>query len=127
MPEGRAERQRADIAHEHLRRVGVVPEKAQTGGDHRGAKHRQLADAGDIGNLQVLGELEMAGDVGDDRVGGRGDHHRPDGQAIESVGQIDRVGRADDHQHGKGNIKTPEIKRRVLTNGMAISVLNFGR
>jgi hypothetical protein len=34
-----------------LRRIGVIPEKAQTRGDHRGTKHRQLANPGDLGNL----------------------------------------------------------------------------
>ena len=38
-----AERERADVAHEHLRRVGVEPEEADAGADHRAAEDRQLA------------------------------------------------------------------------------------
>ena len=33
-----AERERADVAHEHLRRVGVEPEEAEAGADERAQK-----------------------------------------------------------------------------------------
>ena len=38
-----AERQRSDVAHEDLRRVGVVPEEPERGADQRAAEDRQLA------------------------------------------------------------------------------------
>ena len=41
--ERRADRQRADIAHEHLRRIGVEPEKAQARAAERRAEDQQLA------------------------------------------------------------------------------------
>jgi len=75
-----------------LRGIGVVPEKAQTCGHHRGTEHAQLTDAGDVRNLQILGEFHVAGHVRDHRVGARGDHHRADGQAVKAVRQIDRIG-----------------------------------
>ena len=56
----------------------------------------------------------MAGDVGDHRVGAGGDHHRADRQAVETVGEIDRVGSADDHEHGERNIKHAKIEAKVL-------------
>ena len=40
-----AQRQRADIAHEHRGGRGVEPQEAQPGADQRRAEHRQLADA----------------------------------------------------------------------------------
>ena len=40
-----AERQRADVAHEHLRRVGVEPQEAQARAGERAAEDQQLAGA----------------------------------------------------------------------------------
>ena len=53
-----AERQRADVAHEDRGRVGVEPEEADAGADHRAAEDRQLAGAGDVRDVQVLGDVE---------------------------------------------------------------------
>ena len=47
-----AERQRADVAHEHLRRIRVVPEEADAAAEQRGAEDRELADAGDVGDVR---------------------------------------------------------------------------
>ena len=44
-----AQRQRADVAHEHLRRVGVEPQEADAGAAHRAAEHGQLARPGTCG------------------------------------------------------------------------------
>ena len=49
-----AERQRADVAHEDLRRVGVEPQEGQARAGHRGAEDQQLAGAGDVREQQVL-------------------------------------------------------------------------
>src|SRR6266849_6508302 len=80
--ERRAERERADVAHEHLRRVGVEPEKAEAGGPERAAEDRELARAGHVGNLQVLGDASVPGGVGEDGVRPARDHDRPDGQTV---------------------------------------------
>ena len=48
--------------------------------------------------LQVVGEDEVADQVGDQAEGGGGDHHRHRGQAVEAVGEVHRVGGADDHE-----------------------------
>ena len=60
----RAQRQRAHVAHKNLRRVGVEPQKGQTGPRDGGAKNQQFARAGDVGEKQVLGIHRTAGHIG---------------------------------------------------------------
>src|SRR5882724_6542026 len=50
------ERQRSGIAHEDRGRRRVEPEKAQARTEHRAAQHRELAGAGDVVDLQIIGE-----------------------------------------------------------------------
>ena len=77
------ERQRARVAHEHLGRVGVEPQKRQQRAGDREAERHQI-------DLAVLG--------GDDAVRRVGHRRRVAGQRVEPVGQIDRVRRAHDRQ-----------------------------
>ena len=97
-PSSAAERQRAGVAHEDLRRRRVEPEKAEAGADQRAADHRQLAGAGHEIDLQIVGEHRVAGEIGDDAEGRRGDHHRHDRETVEAVGEIDRIAGADDDE-----------------------------
>ena len=46
-PQTAAQRERANIAHEDLRRVGVVPEEADPGADHGAAVDRYFANIPD--------------------------------------------------------------------------------
>ena len=93
-----AQRQRADVAHEHLRRVGVEPQEREARPRNRAADHRELAGAGYIGKAQVLGKHRVPGDVGEDAERAA-DHHRGhDGEPVEPVGQVHRVAGADDHE-----------------------------
>ncbi len=118
--ERRAERQRADVAHEHLRRIGVEPEEAEARGGQRAAEDRQLAGAGHVRDLQILGELRVAGDVGEDHVGAGGDHHRTDRQAVEPVGEVHGVRGADHDQRRERHVEPAEIGLTFLKNGMAM-------
>ena len=43
-----AERQRADVTHEHHCRIGIEPQKAEAGADQRAAEDGHLADAVDV-------------------------------------------------------------------------------
>src|SRR4051812_1411100 len=52
-PERTADRQTADIAHKHLGGWRVVPQKSETGADHRAAKYRQLRCLGPMGQIQI--------------------------------------------------------------------------
>ena len=56
----------------------------------------------------------MAGYIGDHRVGAGGNHHRADGQAVQTVGQVDRVGRADDDQSSERNVVDAEIGMNIF-------------
>src|SRR5271168_1111714 len=58
-----AERQRAGIAHEDRSRRRVEPEKAEAGADQGAAQHRELAGAGDVVDLQIVGEHRVAGQI----------------------------------------------------------------
>ena len=117
MPSARAERQGADVAHEHHRRIGVEPQEAEAGADQRRAEDRQLAGAGDVRHLQILGEAGIAGGVGEDAVGeGRG-HHRADRQAVEAVGEVDGIGGADQQHGGERNVEQAEVDVQMLEEG----------
>ena len=59
-PEPAAERQRADVPHEHLRRVGVVPEEADAGADHGPAVDRELTGARDDTGCRGSGRRRSA-------------------------------------------------------------------
>ena len=96
-----AERQRADVAHEDLRRMGVEPQEGEAGAGHRRAEHQQLAGPRDVRNQQVAAEDRIAGDVGEDAERRADHHHRHDRQAVEAVGQVDRIARTDDHEIGQ--------------------------
>ena len=49
-----AQRQRAGIAHEHARGRRIVPKKAERGAEQRAQHGRQLADAGDVRNAEIV-------------------------------------------------------------------------
>ena len=51
-----AERERADVAHEQLRRVRVEPEEPDAGAGQRAAEDRELARARDERDREVLGD-----------------------------------------------------------------------
>ena len=121
-----AQRQGADISHEHLRGIGVEPQKTQARRDDGGAEHRHLADTGNIRDLEVVGELEMAGHVGDQGVSRGGGHDRSDGETIQAVGKVDGVGRPDDHQHGERDIPDAQVRPDVLQEGNGEDAAEIG-
>ena len=78
------------------------------------AQHRKLSGAGDIVNLQVVGEDRIAAEVGDHPEARGGDHHRHDGKPVEAVGQIYRVAAADDDEHREQHEDPAEIEHQFL-------------
>ena len=52
--ESRTECQCTDIAHEHLRRIGVEPEKAEPGAGKCGAENEDFPGTGNVGNAEVV-------------------------------------------------------------------------
>ena len=55
----RAERQCADIAHEDLRGIGVEPQEAEPRAGNAAAENRQLAAAGNVRDMQVVGDIDL--------------------------------------------------------------------
>ena len=96
--DGAAQSQRADVAHEDLRRMGVVPEKSDGCAHHGAAEDGQLADHGHALQFKVVGKDHVAADIGEHGQRAGGDDGAADGQTVEAVGQVHRVRRADQHK-----------------------------
>ena len=87
----------------------VEPEKAQTGSDERGTNHRELAGERIKRDLQIFRDSKISGGVGKQRVGERDRDRAADGETIETVGEIDRIGRADDDDREKDEREPPHV------------------
>jgi len=84
----RAQGQRSDVAHEHLRRVRVVPQEAETRADHDEAE---------------LHQERLALQLGDHAVGRERTGSDQAGKPIQPVGNVHRVAEAHDDHHGDRN------------------------
>ena len=105
-----AERERADVAHEDVGGIRVVPEEPEARADQRAAEDRQLADQRrHRGSWQVLGEHAMAADVGQRGERRRRDAEHADRQAVETVGEVDRVGPGDADERREQDVDPAEI------------------
>src|SRR5262249_15723361 len=85
--------------------VGVVPEEANGGADHGAAENGEFGDEGHALEFQVVGEDDVATDVGEDGEGAGGDDGAADGETVEAVGEGDGVGgahRDEDDKTGEG-------------------------
>src|ERR1700687_1481933 len=102
--QGAPQRERTDVTHEDFGWMGVVPEETERGSDECAAEHRQFADAWDVLNLQIGGPSVVAAHIGQDRQRPSRDDRAADGQSIEPVSQVHRIGRThndDDRGHKK--------------------------
>ena len=93
--ECRFQSQRADVAHENLRGIGVEPQKSETRAAHGGTENHDFVRACDIRQLQVLGELRVSAGVGEDGEAGDDKDNGEGGKSVKAVGQIDGVGSTD--------------------------------
>ena len=80
------------------------------GADHGAAKDCELADLRHALEFEIRGEGGMAADVGEDRERAGGDDRAADGEAVETVGEIDGIAR--DHDDDKTTKKTNGRKAR---------------
>ena len=112
--ERRAQRQRADVAHEHHGGIGVEPQETESGADDGAAENQHLASAGDVGKPEVGGEIEMAHDVGEHAQRRRHHDRRHDGEPVEPVGQVHGVARSHNHQVGQQDVGRAEVNDDVL-------------
>src|SRR6202035_5211531 len=115
--DGGPQRQRSHVAHEDLGGVAVEPEEAQAGADQGAAEDGDLAHPGDIGDLQIAGDHLVAGDVGEDGVGGGGDHGGADRQTVQAVGQVDGVRSADEDDDDERDVDEPQVQHQPLDEG----------
>src|SRR5205807_6441227 len=86
-----ADGERAGVPHEHLRGMGVEPEKAERGAHQRAAEDRQLPGPGKEINAKIPGSVEASEEIREDRERPRYDRRKAAGEAVESVGQVDGV------------------------------------
>src|SRR5271167_2700458 len=63
-PKGSADRQRSRVAHKDHGRWRIEPEETQARSNHRTAKDGELAGAGDVMDLQVVGKDRITGEIG---------------------------------------------------------------
>ena len=59
---------------------------------------QHFARARNVGDAEVVGEHDVAGGVGEDAERAGDQHGGHDREAVEAVGQVHRVARADDHE-----------------------------
>ncbi len=107
-------RQRADVTHEHLRRIRVEPQEPEPRASQCTAEDRQLARARDRGNAEVLGKHLIAGQIREHAERSGNQHGRHDGQAVQTVGKVHRIGEPDDHEIGHHHEKQTHRQHDVL-------------
>ena len=86
-----ADGERSGISHENFGRVTVEPEKAETRADQCGADDGQLSGKRIKRDLQVFRDPEISSRIRKQRVAERHRDGATDREAIEPVGQVDRV------------------------------------
>lgn len=97
-----AEGEGAGIAHEDLRRVAVVPQKAEAGAGHSEKVDADFAAPFDVEDVEVTGEVDVVGEKGEEGEHERDHDETAGSQAIEAVSEVHGVGGAgDDEQNEK--------------------------
>ncbi len=112
-----AKRKRAHVTHEYLGGIGVVPEKTEARPRHGTAKHGEFARPRHIGNLQIIGYLDVAGKVGKEQIGQETDDGGTGGQAVQAVCQVDGIRSTDDDKGRKDDIPPPQVRQDRLEEG----------
>src|ERR1035437_8189192 len=79
------------------------PEETDGGSHHRTAEHGELRHFGHVLQFQVVGKNHVAADVGKHGERAGGDDCGADGQPVKAVGQINCVGRTDQHEYDKSD------------------------
>ena len=114
------------IAHEEFGGGGVEPEETQTASDQCATEYGELPGPGYVLDGQVIGDVGMAGRVGEARKGSRSNHDRADGQSVEPVGQVDTITESDDHEGGEWDVEPPEVRRKVFEEGYGEFLIESG-
>jgi hypothetical protein len=72
--------------------------KPMPAADNGRQNDRHLAGARYEMDNQIVGELGVTDEIGDQAERPGRNHDRHNGQTIEAIGQVNRIGRADDHE-----------------------------
>ncbi len=118
--------QGADITHEDLGRIGVEPEKTETGAADGGAEYGELTGARHIGHAQIFGEIQMACDVGENRQRARHHDSRHNGETVEAIGEVHGVAGADNDEIGQHD-EADSAQRQHRTFEKREDQLSLGR
>src|SRR6266481_521597 len=89
--DGAAQGEASNIAHKDFRGMGVVPQESDGRAHHGTAENRQFADLRHTLQFEVGGEGSVPADIGQDRQRTGGDHGASDGEAVQSVGEVDGI------------------------------------
>jgi hypothetical protein len=90
-PDHPADRERAGVAHNHFGGMTIEPEETEASPDERGADDRQLAGKRIKWDLQVLRDAKVTGRVGEERVSKSDRDRAANREAVEPIGEIDRI------------------------------------
>ena len=63
---------------------------------------------------KTFGKVNATNEVSDNAKGASCDHHGHDGQPVQAVGQVHRIGSADDHKNRKWNEHEAKVDQNVL-------------
>ncbi len=100
-----AQCQAARIAHKHLRRIGIVPKKPDTGPHKCTNEHGQLTQVRDVHDVEIAGEDEIARHVGEDAEANSRNGRDAGGQPIDSIGNICAVADGSDDNSNKEDVQ----------------------
>src|SRR6185312_11160138 len=117
------------IAHEHLRGIGIVPEEAYAGPDERPDKDGQLAQIGDVHDVEVFRETDIAACIGKNTQAGAHDRAGPRGKPIQAVGQVGPIGDCrddEDHDHDIEHPGQPPDRRGQQLRIVELMILDEG-
>src|SRR5581483_7074774 len=112
--ESASQRQAAGVAHEDGGRRGVEPEEREPRADDREQEHGKVAGARNVRDSEIIGELRVADEIGEQNEGEAGDDHRHRRKPIEPVGQVYGIAEGDDHERAEQDVEPAEVGDRLL-------------
>ena len=65
-------------------------------------------------DVQILGKVHAPHRIGDDAQRSGRDHHGHDGQPVQTIGQVHRIGRPHDHDHREGHEQKAKVQQGFL-------------
>ena len=109
-PQGQA----SGVPHEDLRWMSIVPEEAHARPYKGKAGYGELPTLTDVGYQEILSVVGTSRQVGQQCKGKPDQDNKTNGQSVETVGKIHRVGCKYQQKNRKRNIQQSEIDHRML-------------